>query len=222
MKIGIIASRSPASEELCSGLKSEGYECIRFPPEKESLEELREKRPALVLLDMENKQAGELAREISGIEDLPIIALVPRTAARSLNGSLKNVDDFIFHPVGLAELGLRVARILNNNNPAGGDEYIKHGDLIIDLARCEVFLRGAAVVLTYREYALLKFLADNPGRTFTRDRLLDRVWGYDYYGGDRTVDVHVRRLRGKLGDIDDSYIETVRNIGYRFRKDPSL
>ncbi|MFC1963813.1 response regulator transcription factor [Chloroflexota bacterium] len=219
MKIGIIAGKGAASEALRSGLIGEGFECVLYPPEGEALVQIRQQRPSLVLLELGSEQARELAHEIRKIRDLSLIALVPRSAVESLNGSLQNVDDFILQPCDIVELGLRVARILQKSNNSEREEIIKHGDLVIDLARCEVFLRGEAVILTYREYALLKFLASNSGRTFTRDKLLDRVWGYDYYGGDRTVDVHVRRLRCKIEDIDDSYIETVRNIGYRFHKD---
>jgi DNA-binding response OmpR family regulator len=78
---------------------------------------------------------------------------------------------------------------------------------------------GNPVMLTFREYELLKFLASNRGRVFTREALLNRVWGYDYYGGDRTVDVHIRRLRSKIEDASHTFIETVRNIGYKFNKD---
>ena len=127
-------------------------------------------------------------------------------------------NDFILHPYDTAELKLRLKRILHNDNNTDSETF-RSGDLVIDLERCEVSLAGKVVILTFREYELLKFLANNRGRTFSRDALLDKVWGYDYFGGDRTVDVHIRRLRSKIEDTDQSYIETVRNIGYRFRKD---
>jgi DNA-binding response OmpR family regulator len=81
-----------------------------------------------------------------------------------------------------------------------------------------VTVNGALVELTFKEYELLKLLAANRGRVFTREALLDKLWGYDYFGGDRTVDVHIRRLRSKIEDAEHTYIETVRNIGYRFKK----
>ena len=90
---------------------------------------------------------------------------------------------------------------------------------MIDLAKREVTVDGKLVELTFKEYELLKFLASNRGRVYTREALLNRVWGYDYYGGDRTIDVHVRRLRSKIEDSKHSFIETVRNISYRFKKD---
>ena len=98
-----------------------------------------------------------------------------------------------------------------------GKDLIECGDLIIDLGKCEVSLSGRSVALTFREYELLRFLASNKRKVFTRETLLNKVWGYDYYGGDRTVDVHVRRLRGKIEGRGHSFIDTVRNIGYRFK-----
>ena len=100
----------------------------------------------------------------------------------------------------------------------GSEDIIRCGDLVIDSAKCEVSLGGKSIILTFKEYQLLKFLANNKGKVFTRDVLLDKVWGWDYYGGDRTVDVHIRRLRSKIEDKDHSFIETVRGIGYRFRE----
>ena len=96
---------------------------------------------------------------------------------------------------------------------------IRCGDLAIDLAKYEVSVGGRPVILTFKEYELLKFLASNAGRVFTREALLNKVWGYDYYGGDRTVDVHITRLRSKIENLSNIFIETVRNIGYRLRED---
>jgi two-component system alkaline phosphatase synthesis response regulator PhoP len=94
---------------------------------------------------------------------------------------------------------------------------LRCGDLTIDLANYMVFVAGRQVNLTYKEYELLRFLAANADTVFTRETLLNKVWGYDFYGGARTVDVHVRRLRSKIEDRHHSFIETVRNVGYRFR-----
>jgi two-component system alkaline phosphatase synthesis response regulator PhoP len=96
---------------------------------------------------------------------------------------------------------------------------VRCGDLVIDLDNCEVTVAGRLITLTFKEYELLRFMAAIPGRVFTRDALLDEVWGHDYFGGDRTVDVHIRRLRSKIEDSTHTFIDTVRNIGYRFSKD---
>jgi DNA-binding response OmpR family regulator len=97
-------------------------------------------------------------------------------------------------------------------------EQIRTAGITIDPDKYEVYVNGKLVSLTFKEYELLKFLASHPGRVFTRDALLNQVWSQDYFGGDRTVDVHIRRLRSKIEDPTHVYIETVRNIGYRFIK----
>ena len=94
---------------------------------------------------------------------------------------------------------------------------IRVGDLAIDLSRYEVTQGGRRMELTFKEYELLKFFATNPGKVFSREHLLNAVWGYDYYGGTRTVDVHIRRLRSKIENGPVLFIDTVRNVGYRFR-----
>ena len=93
---------------------------------------------------------------------------------------------------------------------------MKVGDLQIDLERYEVSLEGKKVLLTYKEYQMLVLLASNPGKVYSRENLLSQVWGYDYFGGTRTVDVHVRRLRSKIENANHSFIETIWNVGYRF------
>ncbi len=124
------------------------------------------------------------------------------------------IEDFLLSPLDDEELRVRVLRALAR---AGGEEgsVLRRGGVVVDLERYTVTVDGAVVDLTYKEYELLAFLAGSPGRPFTREALLDRVWGYDYYGGARTVDVHVRRIRSKI-EGRRQYIETVRNVGYRF------
>ncbi len=126
------------------------------------------------------------------------------------------VDDYFVCGASVAELLARLRHLLELY-PESGD-LLRRGDLVINLATCEVSVAGRLIELTFKEYELLKFLAHAPGRVHTRQTLLDRVWGYDYYGGDRTVDVHVRRLRSKLDDANHTFIDTVRHVGYRFRK----
>ena len=128
------------------------------------------------------------------------------------------VDDVLLDSAGPAEvearLRLAVGRRMDDADDA--DLRITSGALIIDEASYSVRLHGGTLDLTYKEFELLKYLAQHPGRVFTRAQLLQEVWGYDYYGGTRTVDVHVRRLRAKLGADHEALIGTVRNVGYRF------
>ena len=137
-----------------------------------------------------------------------------------LNGSdfSTAVDDFVVKPWEASEVTVRIKRILKQKGDIESEDIIRCGDLVIDSAKCEVSLSGKPVILTFKEYQLLKFLANNKGKVFTRDVLLDKVWGWDYYGGDRTVDVHIRRLRSKIEDSTHTFIETVRNIGYKFKE----
>ncbi|GAB3681850.1 winged helix-turn-helix transcriptional regulator [Angustibacter aerolatus] len=131
------------------------------------------------------------------------------------------VDDVLLVTAGPAEVEARVRLAIGRSLIAEDDDdtlapEIRAGDVVIDEASYSARVRGRSLDLTYKEFELLKFLAQHPGRVFTRAQLLQEVWGYDYYGGTRTVDVHVRRLRAKLGAEFEQQIGTVRNVGYRF------
>jgi len=132
-----------------------------------------------------------------------------------------SIDDFLALPAAPGELAARLRRALRRRRPEDSDRVLRCGDLTIDLANYMVFVADRQVSLTYKEYELLRFLATNADTVFTRETLLNKVWGYDFYGGARTVDVHVRRLRSKIEDRHHSFVETVRNVGYRFRSSPS-
>ncbi len=125
-------------------------------------------------------------------------------------------DDFIVYPAIADEVIARVRRAIWLKSGVESDNTLRAGDLHIDLSNYKVFVAGRPVDLTYKEYELLRFLATNRDKVFTREALLNRVWGYDFYGGARTVDVHIRRLRSKIEDRAHTFIETVRNVGYRF------
>ena len=142
--------------------------------------------------------------------------MVPEDAVLHFDVSLE-VDDLIVSPLSRNELAVRVRRVLKRTPPADNGELVRAGDLVINPASYEVSLKGHRVSLRFKEYGLLLLLASNPGRAFDRATLLNRVWGYQYYGGTRTVDVHIRRLRSKLKDAEHHFIETVWNVGYRFR-----
>jgi DNA-binding response OmpR family regulator len=125
-------------------------------------------------------------------------------------------DDLLLASAGPAEVDVRLRLAMTPVSPSGVDPLIQTGNIIIDEAGYSAKLNGVQLDLTYTEFELLKYLAQHPGRVFSRQQLLSDVWGYDYYGGTRTVDVHVRRLRAKLGPEYESVIGTVRNVGYRF------
>jgi two-component system alkaline phosphatase synthesis response regulator PhoP len=146
---------------------------------------------------------------------VPLLALVRIEQLRELFLREGVFDDFLVVPYQLAELDARLRHLLWKAKQGEQSDLLNLGPLIINFATYQVHVESEPVDLTYMEYELLKFLATHRGRVFTRQTLLSRVWGYDYFGGTRTVDVHVRRLRAKLGE-HANVIQTVRNVGYKF------
>ena len=124
-------------------------------------------------------------------------------------------DDFLLTHASAAEISARLSLAARRSGHGDDAMVLKVGDLTVNPDNYQVYVRGRPLDLTYKEFELLKFLAQRPGRVCDRDLLLREVWGYDYYGGTRTVDVHIRRLRAKLGVEHETLIETIRNVGYR-------
>jgi DNA-binding response OmpR family regulator len=152
--------------------------------------------------------------------DVPVILVVTEGGMVAVSADW-GVDDVILDTAGPAELEARLRVTAGRLEAAKGrgddvPDEIRSGEVSIDEATYTARVHGRVLDLTYKEFELLKFLAQHPGRVFTRAQLLQEVWGYDYYGGTRTVDVHVRRLRAKLGPEYETLIGTVRNVGYRF------
>jgi len=125
-------------------------------------------------------------------------------------------DDFILTPIDATELRIRLARIGGGLGSEPDADIVRYEDLELNTGTYQATIAGRPKDLTYMEYELLRFLVENPNRVWSREQLLSRVWGYDYFGGSRTVDVHIRRLRAKLGEQRASWITTVRSVGYRF------
>jgi DNA-binding response OmpR family regulator len=125
-------------------------------------------------------------------------------------------DDFCVHPFHPVEFETRLKHVFRRSGGSDDIDLIEYGPLAMNLETYQAVIEGKPLDLTYMEYELLKFLAAHPGKVFTRETLLNRVWGYDYYGGARTVDVHVRRLRAKLGEEHANLIQTIRSVGYSF------
>jgi DNA-binding response OmpR family regulator len=146
----------------------------------------------------------------------PIILVVDRYQHEDLTFREELFDDFVTAPVDASELAARLRHRLRRAGHSGGSSLIEQFGLLINLETYQATMRGRPLDLTYMEYELLRFLATNPNRVFNRETLLNRVWGYEYYGGARTVDVHIRRLRAKLGEENAYLIQTVRSVGYKF------
>jgi DNA-binding response OmpR family regulator len=173
-----------------------------------------------ILIDARRDLASvrSFARIIAAIgSTTPVVAVLTEGGLIAMSAEWP-VDDFVLDTAGPAELDTRL-RVIVDRRAQSTDatpEQVDIGDLTIDETTYTARLSGNALDLTYKEFELLKFLAQHPGRVFTRAHLVQEVWGYDYFGGTRTVDVHVRRLRAKLGPEHEAMIGTVRNVGYKF------
>ncbi len=173
---------------------------------------------AVVVADQDPDGAFALLRALRK-RNQPLEAVLLLVSGRQL-GELELrddvFDDFCLTPFQPRELEARIGHLLFRRGHRQRAELIEYGDLILNIETYQAVIAGRPLDLTYMEYELLKFLASHPGKVFTRETLLSRVWGYDYYGGARTVDVHIRRLRAKMGEEHASLITTVRSVGYRF------
>ena len=146
----------------------------------------------------------------------PLLLVIADDQLRELRLREDLFDDFCVMPSRPHEITARMEHLLWRSGKSSAPHVVAHGPLVLNLETYQAAVSGRVLDLTYMEYELLRFLAAHPGKVFTRETLLNRVWGYEYYGGARTVDVHVRRLRAKLGEEHAHLIETVRSVGYRF------
>ena len=174
----------------------------------------------VVIADLERcaAEAGKLCHAIKRertLKDLPLILLVTEDQLGRIDFGW-GVDDYLTLPVSAKRLAERLHFLVWKLHRVAPKNGFSQGGLVIDFERYEVHVDGELIDLTYKEFELLKFLVLHPGKPFTREALLDKVWGYDYYGGTRTVDVHIRRLRSKIETGGAQYVETVRNVGYKF------
>ena len=180
-----------------------------------------EESPQVVLLDASALTGADVRHFADRCRraKLPLIVLAPESRLDDV-GASSGVSDFVLLPLRPAELVARAKLAIRRTLPQEDADVIRVGELVINPTRYEVSLGGRRVDLRFKEYELLRLMASNPGRVFTREALLNEVWGYQYFGGTRTVDVHIRRLRSKIEDSDHAFIETIWQVGYRLR-DPS-
>jgi two-component system, OmpR family, alkaline phosphatase synthesis response regulator PhoP len=173
---------------------------------------------AVVAADVEPEDALALCRALRGRDRplAPVLLLLSPAQLGDLDLRHDLFEDFCLVPARPAELEARLRHLLWRTGGGSRPELVQYGPLVLNLETYQAGCGGRPLDLTYMEYELLKFLSSHPGKVFTRETLLSRVWGYDYYGGARTVDVHVRRLRAKLGEEHAGLIQTVRSVGYRF------
>lgn len=210
----------PASPELARTLDLAGYSWKAVS----AAEPAAEHEPAggwagaIVDIGADADAGWAFLRNISkqGDRTIPVMLLVGGAQLSDLEHRDELFDDFCLSPFHPAELEARLRHLLVTDIDLHRAELVEYGELTLNLETYQAAIAGRPLDMTYMEYELLKFLAQNPGKVFTREMLLSRVWGYEYYGGARTVDVHVRRLRAKLGEEHANLIQTVRSVGYRF------
>jgi two-component system response regulator RegX3 len=215
-------------DALAVALEREGFEVVLAADGVEAIERFEESRPALVLLDvMLPRLSGvDVCRELRSRSRVPIIMVTARNAEiDAVVGLEVGADDYVTKPFRLRELVARVRAGLRRAPSADGDpadarELLEVGDVRLDTARHEVFVRGELAALPLKEFELLELLLANAGRVLTRDVLIDRIWGPNYFGDTKTLDVHVKRLRAKVEDdpAHPTRIVTVRGVGYRYEK----
>ena len=179
---------------------------------------------AIIVTDEDPEGALSLCRSLRKRDTVlePLLMLVSGSQLGELGEREDLFDDFCLLPFHPQELEARLRHLLYRTGQGSTPELVEYGDLALNLETYQAALSGKPLDLTYMEYELLKFFATHPAKVFTREQLLSRVWGYEYYGGARTVDVHVRRLRAKLGEEHANLIQTVRSVGYRFGQTRAL
>jgi two-component system response regulator VicR len=229
-KILVVDDEEAIVDIIEYNLEKEGYEVVVAMDGDEALSKVYKIEPDLVLLDvMLPKMNGfKVCEKIRESYNIPIIMLTAKEEeADKVLGLDLGADDYITKPFGMRELLARVKANLRrvdlslDNSDTDGDTIVKSGELSIDFDRYEVKKRGEIIELTLREFELLKFLSAQPNQIFKREKLLKEVWGYEYYGDIRTVDVTIRRIREKIEDesSEPQYIITKRGVGYYFRKE---
>ena len=222
-KILVVDDDSNISDLLKMYFENEGYDVKTASDGVEGLNYFKIFEPDLVLLDimLPKKDGWQVCREIREMSSKPVIMITAKGEVfDKVLGLELGADDFVVKPFDMKELSARVKAVLRRyqtHSHQNDDEVIKFENIEISLQKYELKLRGKSVDIPPKELELLYFLASNYNRVFTRDQLLDKVWGFDYLGDSRTVDVHVKRLREQLEGVSDKWIlKTVWGVGYKF------
>ncbi len=201
-------------------LKNSGYEVEEFESGAELFERMKQVVPSLILLDimLPNEDGLDILGKLrtnKATAEIPIMMVTAKASELDkVKGLDQGADDYITKPFGVMELISRVKALLRRTQPVVREEaQIQHGEIVIDNAKHAVYLEGTPCELTFKEYELLKYLMVNKGIVLSRDKIMNQVWGFEYEGESRTVDMHIKTLRQKLG-AHGSCIKTVRNVGY--------
>jgi two-component system alkaline phosphatase synthesis response regulator PhoP len=226
MRTVFLVTRHPDVARLGPELERAGFSAPAIPPERLANDDLAPTAD-VVVLDLRDipPAAFNILSGTYAENGIILIAIVAAEQFERITVDLP-IDDFIMLSAPPEELARRIERALWRKHGVDSENFVRCGALTIDLSNYRVTVDDEPLVMTFKEYELLRFLAMNAGRVFTREQLLNRVWGYDYFGGARTVDVHIRRIRAKIEIHGHAFIETVRNVGYRLvaeaKKDSEL
>ena len=209
-------------ELISCALKSGGYEVKAFPKAKPFYEEIRNKEPSLVLLDImlpdeDGYSILSKLKKDSHTQDVPVIMLTAKSSELDkVSGLEMGADDYITKPFGVMELLSRIKAVLRRAGKQNAEaDVIEEQGVSLDASRRICTYNGQEVVLTYKEFELLTYFMENQGIALSREKILNNVWNYDYFGDARTIDTHVKKLRSKLGDRGE-YIKTIWGMGYKF------
>ena len=219
-KILIVEDEANIRELLRLYLEREGYTVLEAENGVEGIKKWKSDKPDMLLLDvmMPVMDGWAVCREIRAESDVPIIMLTAKgETADRVSGLEMGADDYIVKPLEMPEVIARVRAVLLRMAPDDAPEKLSFDNLVIDKQAYDLVIKGKRVDAPPKEIELLYFLASSPNRVFTRAQLLDDVWGFDYFGDTRTVDVHVKRLREKLEGVSDKWeLKTVWGVGYKF------
>ena len=219
-KILIVEDEANIRELLRLYLEREGYTVLEAENGVEGIKKWKSDKPDMLLLDvmMPVMDGWAVCREIRAERDVPIIMLTAKgETADRVSGLEMGADDYIVKPLEMPEVIARVRAVFRRMAPDDAPEKLSFDNLVIDKQAYDLVIKGKRVDAPPKEIELLYFLASSPNRVFTRAQLLDDVWGFDYFGDTRTVDVHVKRLREKLEGVSDKWeLKTVWGVGYKF------
>ena len=220
MRILIVTKSQQEAETLTHVLAGTGQVVTVSSRVDDALNSIEKDAPDIVVLNVSQHSPRELHYLVNAGKQTGRTQFLGMVEADTLaNYDLGvGMDDFVVWPPKSGELATRIEQLRWRRDETVKDKVIKSGDLVIDLSRYEVRLDGKLVRLALKEYELLCYMAGNRGRVFSRETLLNKIWGYDYFGGARTVDVHITRLRNKIEERGHSFIETVRGVGYKFKE----
>lgn len=223
-RIYVIEDDENIRELLTVALEGFGYQIKAYESAEPALLDMKEEKPDLALFDlmlpgMDGLSAIRQLRQDNQLKEVPVICLTAKDKELDkVVGLDYGADDYITKPFGVLELAARIRSLLRRANKEETKDIISVDSLSINTQTREVKNHGTPVELTYKEYELLLYLIENNTRVVSRDELLNQIWGYEYDGESRTLDIHIRTLRQKLGKVGTDCIRTVRSVGYRFAK----